>query len=289
MFTKFASLCVLSLLPCIIQGVPSNAVPSEIHGFEGKSFARLTLTGSTATGLASYQLMSRTVKILWEWDAGGPRPIQHSTQVEAVTFYPTEICQVGPGRLAVAGKRRTKTVIELWQFGTPVIPPMIQTGQSSVYPEITVPVASKTVIYEEAVVGRDIVSVMLNNPVLSGSVTASIFVQFFDSKDLYSLTCTPGGSPTEQDTVSYVCVRKSQSDPTIPVIPALSTHFENRWSAKHSAYGYVYVFVRPAVPALVLYDANLDGVLDSPGYLSLDDAAWVSGNWGDLSTYLAAY
>lgn len=290
MISKTILFCALALLPSAPQGVPPDQVPSKIHGFEGKSPARLSLTGSTVKGTASYQLADKTVQFLWEWEAAGPRPIQHSTQVEAVPFYPTEICQVGPGRVAVAGKRRSKTIIELWEFGSPVIPPaIISNTQQYIYPEINVPVASKTVLYEEAMVGRDIVSVMLNNPAPPASATASLFVQFFDSKDLYSLTYTAGGSSTDPGVASCVCVRKSQPDPAIPAIPALSTHFETRWSAKHSAYGYVYVFVHPEVPALVLYDSNLDGILDSPGCLQLDDAAWESGNWGDLTTYLAAY
>ena len=90
------------------------------------------------------------------------------------------------------------------------------------YPELTVPITSKTVLYEESVVGRDIVSAMLNNPAPPGSATASILVQFYDSKDLYAFNYTPPGPSPALEVVNYACIRKAQAHPTIPVIPALN-------------------------------------------------------------------
>ena len=50
-----------------LQSVPSDQVPSEIHGFEGKSAARIAMGGVPVTGTGSYQLPDKAVQILWEW------------------------------------------------------------------------------------------------------------------------------------------------------------------------------------------------------------------------------
>ncbi|HTF86932.1 MAG TPA: hypothetical protein VK843_00880 [Planctomycetota bacterium] len=276
-----------------VQGTPSDQKPPSSVGFEGRSPARLMLSNSTVSGVVTYQLSAKTVTVMWNWQAGGPTPNQFSTQVESLTFYPTEVCQAGPSRLAVAGKRRAKTIIELWEFGTPVIPPVVSTPSGISYPEVSVPIATRTVLYEEAVVGRDIASTLFNNPVPPQGTNGALFVQFYDSKDLYALEYTLATS-SQSESIAYHCVRKAQSDPSIPVIAELAVERRVGRSAKHPSYGYVYLFTDSAQtatphPALVLFDANLDGTLDSPGFLVLNDSAWQSGGWADLATYQAVY
>jgi hypothetical protein len=76
----------------------------------------------------------------------------------------------------VAGKRRARTIVELWEFeNVPVPVPFVDVGTGKyVYPELRVPIDSKRIVYDGAVIGRDVVRMLFNVPVTApGSMPRS--------------------------------------------------------------------------------------------------------------------
>jgi hypothetical protein len=234
-----------------------------------------------------YSLSEKTVSIQWTWTTTGPEPKQYSWQTEAVSFWPTEVVAAGDSRVAIAGKRGDTTIVELWQFGTPTIPQPIQDAFGNVlYPELVVPITSKTVIFSESVVGRDIVRFMFNNPIPPQGVVASLFVHFYDSKDLYRIDVF-----SDSDVVTSTKIISSTPDPSTPVIQRLGDPFTMSWGADHESIGYVYVFGTSIddtpLDALVLFDSDRNGTID--GHLTLDGPTWNSQGWGDGDNYVAFF
>ncbi len=278
----------------VSQSPPNTQPPVPLYG-TGKGTSNVSLAGylsGVASGLASYDLEGRDIYLKWAWPASGPEPKQFSTQVESTPFWPTEVIGAGPGRVAVAGKRRARTVVELWEFENIPIPAAaldMGTGQY-VYPELSVPIEKKRVVFDEATIGLDMVKVMFNIPTTSAGVDASFLAQFYDSRDVYQLdlltddntTCTKVASPVQSGSAM--------------VIPSLSDDgYEGRWAADHPTFGYVYFFTPDAhdvdvnaVGTLVLYDSDRNQSLD--GHIVMDVPRWNGPEgWSDLLTYLAVY
>jgi len=252
--------------------------------------ARVELSSAWARGRASYAVSEKQVRFSWSWTTSGPRPRQFSAQEEGVPFWPTAVVSVAPDVIAVAGREGACTVIELWELRAPLVPPqpMPDAEGACTYPELVIPVAAKTTLLHEAAAGRDLVYLALPNPAPPANVVHSLFVQFFDSKNLYRLDVDDAG----RSTLNLVAAPVSQGGlPKVPIFPPLSNAYEFCWSADHPRYGHVYVFAmspnsnKPRHDTFVIFDEDRDGNLREGDYLSLDGPTWCSQGWGDVATY----
>ncbi|MCC7013966.1 MAG: hypothetical protein IT454_15525 [Planctomycetes bacterium] len=267
---------------------PPNDRPALSFGAADKGDSRVRVS-SPAKGLVSYSLADRKISLKWSWTSTGPRPDQHSVQEESVAFWPTEAIGMRTDRIAVAGVRRERVVLELWTLGTSPLPaPRIDadTGQYR-YGELTLPIKEREELLNEPLAQLGPAAVLFFNPQAPATFTDSLYVQFATSKDVYRVDWR------ESDRVRVSTkVASPQPAPNLIVEPRLADPFRIRWSADHPQHGFVYVLAPlPGGPqpidGLVLLDLDRDGALDNT--LRLDGTAWNAGGWGDAANYVTMY
>lgn len=237
------------------QGVP----PKALRGAEMRA-ALFENSFPMIDSTASYDTVKKEITL--DWFRTGPKQV--SQQIESVTYYPTAVAGMDDNRLLVAGKhpRTNATIIELWEFDALAFipgPTVDGTTGEVVWPEIRVPIKSRTVLLDQAVVGQDMVFAMFWNLADANSA----FVQFYDSRDLYSL---------DFSTKTTTRILTATPEPGLPTEPKLGWDFNDRASLRHKALGNVYLLLRSnssSHRALALIDANEDGTLDLQATLSV--------------------
>lgn len=196
-----------------------------------------------------------------------------SSQKEATAFWPTEVCGFGVDKVCVAGKTVTgKTRIQLWTLDSSGDLGEPYTNSSGVikYPETFLPVLSKVNLYDAWQPGRQLVRTMFQNYGTPGK----LFVQFDDSRDLWQLDTSSG--------VMVTVLTTGQQ-------PLLERDFSDRWSAHHTQ-GFMYAWDWRG-EILLLFDQDLDGVLDPAATRHLTGDQWYAGpvDFSDASGYLEQY
>lgn len=158
----------------------------------------------------------------------------------------------------MAGKEQKSgnTRIELWTLAAPRISPSVNADEEWFAPQ---PVAQVDVVYNATVVGRDMVKAMLRvrgNP-------SSVFVHFYDSRDLYELDWSKSPCPLSK-------ILSATSEPALAI-----DAYDMYLAGDHKTKGYVYVFGAEATlgltPPLVLFDSNRDGIVDWHGAMTLGE------------------
>ena len=223
----------------VLMGVADaqNNKPPAVPGLSGaeKTKAQVRLSSALMKGDATYSVDDRVVSIEWRCSySTAPLYYHYSTQKESVSFWPTEVACVGVDLIAVGGKnlRTGATVIEVWTLSPPAqTPAPVSEGPITIYPDLVVPVA-KSPLYDEAVAGRDMVCRMFQRH----GTTNQMYAQFWDSRDVYSF---------DMVTSSYSLVFSANSGAGVPHVPALSNEYREHRSFRHSAQGFVYVFIPP--------------------------------------------
>lgn len=248
----------------------STDVEAPLQSLAGvdKSSVKLLFPSDQVYGNVDYDMSGMKIWIKWivTFDEGAATNPHISVQRESTSFWPTEVSSAGPGRLAVAGKETLSgnTVIEIWTFSLPdpFPTPFIEEGSGELqYPTINIPVATRRKVFDQHVTGKDLVRTMF---ALQG-VANSLFVQFWDSRDLYAFdyatqVMTLVLSPDLHDGVSRE--------------PALNSDYLDRWSAQHATQGYVYLFSPKgdkSLDLLGLFDLDLDGVIDQHQTLTREE------------------
>jgi hypothetical protein len=120
----------------------------------------------------------------------------------------------------------------------------------------------------------------------SSGIDLSLFVQFYDSRDVYRIDLDSA------DHTTATKVATPLSDPNYLTIPELSNNYDVRWSADRPQFGFVYIMASDPLSVLqddvlVLQDLNKDGSLD--GSLVMDLQTWNAQAWGDLTSYATVY
>jgi hypothetical protein len=174
------------------------------------------------------------------------------TQFRATRYWPTSAEVIGTNKIAVAGKEpgTDDTLIEVWTVTAPSFE-VPKTGPGwRPQPDL---VASMELVYRAAIVGQDTVSVMVH---VRGK-PSSLFVQFYDSRDLYELDWSAPSRP-----IKLVLARAAE--------PGLAVDGYNYLMAgDHKTQGFVYVFMEldcvSTIEPLVLCDSDRDGDIDTHG------------------------
>ncbi len=145
---------------------------------------------------------------------------------EAVSFWPTTAAVLDNETVAVAGKGgdvdQIMTTIEIWKLTTPKVVFEVDPTTGQAHSSVTgVRVRSRTVVYNEAALGRDMVRALLR---IRGK-PHSIFVQFHDSNDLYELDYTQAVLPTSPPPVPRFPLTKlfgGTPGTDVPYVPELA-------------------------------------------------------------------
>lgn len=234
---------------------PVDPPPKELRETE-KMWNKKWTEANGLIGHVAYYTNSKKLTMSWRHSTGAS-----ATQDIALSFYPTALFRGGVDLLFVGGRNQLgQTVIQSMMY----VPPTVTIGSGGVVTIGTASVTGINVLYHEKTVGRDMVRFMratLYNP-------SKLVVQFWDSRDLYTLDTASG---------AYVKIASPTSGAGVLQVTHLQDHFDKMWFAEHVSYGYVYVLLSAkhnSVDPLVIYDTNKDGVLD--GYLSIPRDQWAT-------------
>lgn len=279
-----------------VQATPSAPDYSPASRFSGEQKVRKVIlrdahiAGTAIQGTASYSIANQSVSFSWAWETNGPRPKQHSTQVESLSFWPTDVVSVSPGKVAVAGRRNNgNTVVELWEFGRSKIPKAtVDAAGNWEYPELDIKISARKTIYDAAVPGRTLIRSLLARRVSDSTLEASVLAIFDDSSELWQLDLRQDGTTSASRLYSPI------AGSGVPQIAGLSCFCASHWSANHPIYGYVHVLTNePNTPdqcaTIVLVDRNRDGVIDPEGVFTPDKALWESMRFGHAEEYIEFY
>lgn len=264
-----------------LYGMPPKSLSGPLSGGP-------IVRASGLVGHSSWRLSQKLVTFEWNWQEPTTGKAQYSYQAEAVSFWPTAVVGIGENRVAVAGRSRFATILEIWDFGAfsypaPVFP--IGGGPPAIEP-LRVPIARKTQVLSTTESGKNMVSLLLWNPVVADGYTNSFLLQFDDSKQLFAANLTPQ-LDLELDLVASPT---ATSDPTVFVQPALDGRFPNfGFTADNQTFGIVHN-LRKAIGGtsiVVVIDSDRDGAIDLVRALS--DSEWASEGWGQASSYSTFY
>lgn len=241
-------------------------------------------------GLATWSIEEKSVSIQWSWTHAGTSTQHVSTQVETVSFWPTAVVGLGQGRLAVAGRGQSNTIIEVWTLGSVSIPQPVYPigGGSPEFGSLQVPVVRRSLIFEAATPGMETVAVLLWNPVTASGFLESLLVQFDDLKKVYALNV----NSSMQGTFTLIAEpTDSGGGPNVIVAPSLNGRFDDlHVTANHGTHGVSHKLGSPLNDPskfIVLIDSDRNGTLDL--VRSLTAQQWDSESWGDASSYVTFY
>lgn len=268
------------------QPAQSQPPPAELDVGEKRGSA-VEVSYEGLHGSVTYAMAEKLVRFYWRRDFSDYLPevasppqlsidgLFTSIQEENSVFWPTEVCGFGENRICVAGKAAIGTTrIQIWtlaadaDLGTPYV----DNNGVVQYPRNSISIQAKSTIYEGDQAGKRLVRALLRN---HGS-PVDLFVQFHDSSDLYRLN-----SSTGQLTLVLAATQE----------PLLQSGFIDRWSAHHSL-GYMYNLIAPgALGTLVLFDVDLDGVLDLGSTRRLVGDEWYAGptDFSNSAGYVKIY
>ena len=268
------SLCAIPLIHCIHpSGVHIGEPPAELHG-SGKPNSILSI--GDFRGSVTYFTSAKRIGIRWDLvDPNTGGSTLRGQQSIHLSFWPTEVITGDPSELIVAGKRaRGATCIQVISLDSPTV--LFPVGSSPIIEPAAISGIDE--IYGEKTVTRDMVSHIFEQHGANGE---GVFVQFWDSKDVYLLSKISG---------SYALVASPVTTGTgVITEPALNADFDQAFTYDHKQMGFIYGFhspqFDPSKGALLLIDddASRDGVLDSSVVLSVQD--WVSTGMGDPDNY----
>lgn len=264
--------------PPALQGLPPFQLSrtASLDRMEVESNGYLTAT-------ARHRIHDKSVHIDYYATGSGPRDLPilaNKSLTVATSYHPTAVAFLEDGWLAVAGKwagtAGNSTVIEIWGLAVPQIVQSIPPSGGEANTVIRgARVLNRTVVLNIEEPGKAMVCAMLR---VRGK-PASMFVQFWDSRDLYELDFSEVLDPsTPPPPVPFPISKVLSATPggSAPFAPDLADK-RRVWvrGATHSTAGYVYTWIAPAheqiaagsggVPALTLFDTDRDGDIDTWG------------------------
>jgi len=257
--------------------VHSGIPPTSLWG-EEKVVPLLTI--GQFRGAVEYDTTKQEIRIEWKYR----EPQTNHTALEAfqriaLPYWPTDVLALGPTTLCVAGKRprSDRTVIEQIEFSGP---PTLAALLESKKPKPTIspsPIGSRVTVFDDAVVGKDMVTTMFVHRGRPGS----ILVQFYDSGDVYEMQLNDG---------AHALVFSATPSAAAQVELALQKRFVRFFQDHHKELGFVYCFAShvelpgAGVAMLVDTEESLDGVLDYSMWLTNEE--WVDMGFGCAEKYV---
>ena len=257
---------------------------------DGPVFGGYSVRAPGIAGSATWSIEEKSVTIHWSWAHAGTSTRHLSTQIETVAFWPTAVVGLGQGRLAVAGRGATNTIIEVWTLGNVVLPQPVYPigGGPPQFGQLHVPVVRRSLVYEAATPGMKTVAILLWNPVTANGSLESMLVQFDDSKKLHALDV---GTSMEATFTLVAEPSNSGAGPNVIVAPALDARFDDlHVTANHGTHGIAHKLGSPVgdpTSHVLLIDADRNGTLDLVRTLTAQQ--WDAESWGDASAYLSFY
>jgi hypothetical protein len=246
--------------------------PAELA--HGRTLDRIEVTdaGSVVQGTPGYDLARRRVWVTYAATAGGhpPRAEAAATLEEGTRFWPTAVAVLDPEHIAVGGRYgesgERATVVEVWRLGRPRV---VREGGTARIEGLAV--LERTVVYESAVPGRDMVRALVRLRGRPGLLLA----QFHDSGDVVELEVGATRSAVYHAGPGGRVILSSTPRPGVTCVPELANPVRVDVAVQESAgRGVVYAlrasnelrFSRggpsPAVEPLELVDDDRDGVID---------------------------
>ncbi len=225
------------------------------------------------SGELAFHRETPEVTIVWRYADSGLR----LNQSFRTSYWPSSVIAMrDASSFVVAGKRRgnRNTVIEEWVISAPELIYDLGTGEPGAIdaPSIT----SIETLYDDAVEGRDLVRVMIQER----GVGDDVIVQFHDSGDVWKIARS---EPFARSQVASVAPGSSGA----LVVPGLDEVRTNFWGGTHPSYGFVYVLgqARNGGSNIVLVDSDMNGAVESSQHLS--HTSWAQSTLSDVSAYLS--
>lgn len=266
MSSRFSNRGVVACAGCVALAFSAVAQSGDLEEKPPPTAATMLRTGTELVdsdhvrGSVRIESREQQVEVVWRYSPAGSflhddvRSVE--TQTRSTSYWPTSAEVIAPNKIAVAGKERGTgyTRIEVWTLTAPSFE-VPRTGPGlQPQPDL---VADVVLVHRAAITGRDTVSAMVH---VRGK-PSSLFVQFYDSRDLYELDWS---APTRP--LSLVLERASE--------PGLAVDGYNYLMAgDHKTQGFVYIFMEldcvSTIPPLVLCDSDRDGDIDTHGVRAL--------------------
>lgn len=216
----------------------------------------LQITDHPILGKVSFDLSDKTVNIKWVYSdhpAGERKNTARAKQVEPLDFWPTSVAALTESLVLVAGRRQNgKTIIQKWIIIPPLVTTLVNGSGVHLTPQA---VASKTLVFSTSQPGMKDVAWMLPRIRGNGDSTTSVFVQFWDSKNVYSVDLLTGSAQIQASPTANVAPL---------VLPELDRPFDEFSYGMHVTEGFVLMLARQDVqgPTVLLQDNPVDGTLD---------------------------
>ena len=213
--------------------------------------------------------LGKKVTMWWRDETGAA-----SSDDIALSYYPTALAKLSqsPPRFCVAGRTSFgKALIEVFRYSPPTVAQ--DTNGNIVIGAVTLDDIQP--VYEQSTPGRDMVDHMV--PALFNP--ECLVIQFWDSKDLYTLNLSD---------LNLVQLASSVATPGTLLVPELQTTVDRDifWMGDHVTSGHVYVLVSSTTSqaqTLVLLDQNRDTVLDT--YQVIPANQWEASGYADTTQY----
>lgn len=238
----------------------SSAPPSELwhHPESGISFFGDDLETTFTYDTAGKSVRASFIVSAMTPSTGGNGPVErYSGAVDfPLRYWPTAITQVDDHKIAIAGKVQSGlTVIEIHEFLPATLTWHVPVGGQGSWNRTAVRRVSITSVLSTSEPDQDMVACMF--PQLGQDPTQYLLVQFWSSKDIYSVELATGQLSMVLDSA---------------VEPQLDQDFDLFVFGEHMTEGFVYVMAREEGDGLLLIDADRSGSIDSR--LWLDGPAW---------------
>lgn len=258
---------VLASIPWGPQGGWSPPPPATdlLVGLE-KDAAAVETEVAGLQGWADYSMWGRCVTVRWVYPVFGltdgslrDPSLGSSTDYYPLSFWPTDVVGLGPGRLAVAGATaHGKTIIEVFTLPNELKLPSVcypGDGGPRIVPLLQVPMKQRDAVFETDSGAGHYISVMFRNR----GKPDSLLVQFHDTKEIFDFDVVAG-------TMTKVATTTDSGDASVLVVPGLDWIYLACGDGDHVSLGYVYWFYTPGssglVDVLMLVDEDRDGDLD---------------------------
>lgn len=242
------------------QGSP----PIELWGLEKRP---QVLVIGEYLGTVEYHTADESLSIRWRASSDSPAFALGSQQIP-LSYWPTAVVRTSPSQICVAGKRAGgATVIEEFSFGPPIFGPD-GFGNNAVAPRVV------TKVYDAASAGRDMVAFMFADL----SDEDRLFVQFWDSRDVYRLDRRSGALE-----LAYARAPGARA----PHARELGLHLGRAFFGNHVDLGFLYglrLSCSEGSGVLLLIDGNRDGTLDT--HLHLTSAQWAAMDLSNAAHYV---
>jgi hypothetical protein len=273
-----AVVAVIAAVPLALgfrpQVQPPPTAPHQITAGAFDSKCNRTLTyvdeGEYLRVSIAIDTKKRKVHFVYSASAGAGARDPDRSMVESVSFTPTALCRsrVNPRGFYIAGRSSAQAVLEFWQFNTDEVMQLVpRTPPARSSTDFDPPTITRTALPMSNSIGWPCDMTAISPCTVSGA-SEEVWVMEWESRDVYGISPTSGAK-------------------TLRIAAALTGNYRSMDAETHSIFGDVVILQRrpwhtslgswshkvhddPTIdPDLfVLYDTNLDGVMEASETIS---------------------